>query len=304
MSDIVMPKLSDTMTEGRLVSWKKRVGETVRRGDVLAEVETDKANMELEAFVSGELLEIKVEAGEMASVGAVIAVIGKAAEKGGQPAQPAAAAPPKAEPAAGAPPAAPAAAEAKPAPAVAEPKLAEAEAKAAPTVSEAAGTKPPEVPGPSDFKQDEAQAPVAPLAPATGEAQAAPVSPTRPALLPPLTSLPSLKRRTPKPRLRRKAASGRRRWCAAERGNLASSCLRSRGAGRMVASCCRIWSSARPRRSSRGSRSRPSPGPHPPLLPLLQTGRQQGRAPRLCPDFGPPLPKPSANRGARYRISP
>ncbi len=178
MSDIVMPKLSDTMTEGRLVSWKKRVGETVRRGDVLAEVETDKANMELEAFVSGELLEIKVEAGEMASVGAVIAVIGKAAEKGGQPAQPAAAAPPKAEPAAGAPPAAPAAAEAKPAPAVAEPKLAEAEAKAAPTVSEAAGTKPPEVPGPSDFKQDEAQAPVAPLAPATGEAQAAPVSPS------------------------------------------------------------------------------------------------------------------------------
>ena len=91
MNEIVMPKLSDTMTEGRLVSWKKRVGETVRRGDVLAEVETDKANMELEAFVSGELLEIKVQSGEMAQVGTVIAVIGTAEEKGSQGVQPEAA---------------------------------------------------------------------------------------------------------------------------------------------------------------------------------------------------------------------
>ena len=93
MNDIVMPKLSDTMTEGRIVSWKKRVGEAVRRGDVLAEVETDKANMELEAFVPGVLLEIRVQAGEMAPVGTVIAVIGKAEEKGAQGARPAAAAP-------------------------------------------------------------------------------------------------------------------------------------------------------------------------------------------------------------------
>ena len=82
MSDIVMPKLSDTMTEGRLVSWKKQVGEMVRRGDVLAEVETDKANMELEAFTSGVLLEIRVPAGQPAQVGTVIAVIGSPEEKG------------------------------------------------------------------------------------------------------------------------------------------------------------------------------------------------------------------------------
>jgi pyruvate dehydrogenase E2 component (dihydrolipoamide acetyltransferase) len=81
MNEIVMPKLSDTMTEGRLVSWKKQVGEEVRRGDVLAEVETDKANMELEAFTSGVLLEIRVQAGEQAEVGTVIAVIGSADEK-------------------------------------------------------------------------------------------------------------------------------------------------------------------------------------------------------------------------------
>lgn len=82
MNEIVMPKLSDTMTEGRLVSWKKRVGEVVSRGEVLAEVETDKANMELESFVSGELLEIKVQEGEAVPVGTVIAVIGKGEEKG------------------------------------------------------------------------------------------------------------------------------------------------------------------------------------------------------------------------------
>jgi len=85
MNEIVMPKLSDTMTEGRLISWKKRVGEQVSRGEVLAEVETDKANMELEAFVSGVLLEIRVEPGDMVPVGTVIAAIGAAEEKG-QPA--------------------------------------------------------------------------------------------------------------------------------------------------------------------------------------------------------------------------
>ena len=77
-TEITMPKLSDTMTEGRLVSWKKSVGERVERGDILAEVETDKANMELEAFTSGTLLETRVKPGEMAPVGTVIAIVGKA----------------------------------------------------------------------------------------------------------------------------------------------------------------------------------------------------------------------------------
>lgn len=88
MNEIVMPKLSDTMTEGRLVSWKKRVGDEVRRGEVIAEVETDKANMELEAYVPGVLLEIRVQAGELVQVGTVIAVVGKAGEKVGETAAP------------------------------------------------------------------------------------------------------------------------------------------------------------------------------------------------------------------------
>jgi pyruvate dehydrogenase E2 component (dihydrolipoamide acetyltransferase) len=88
MNEIVMPKLSDTMTEGRLISWKKRVGESVQRGDVIAEVETDKANMELEAFTAGVLLETRAQPGDLVQVGTVIATIGTPEEKGAaQPAQ-------------------------------------------------------------------------------------------------------------------------------------------------------------------------------------------------------------------------
>jgi len=79
-TEITMPKLSDTMTEGRLISWKKSVGEKVERGDILAEVETDKANMELESFSSGILLETRVKPGEMAQVGTVIAIVGEAGD--------------------------------------------------------------------------------------------------------------------------------------------------------------------------------------------------------------------------------
>jgi pyruvate dehydrogenase E2 component (dihydrolipoamide acetyltransferase) len=84
-TEITMPKLSDTMTEGRLISWKKSVGEKVERGDILAEVETDKANMELESFSSGILLETRVKPGEMALVGTVIAIVGSAGETAGTP---------------------------------------------------------------------------------------------------------------------------------------------------------------------------------------------------------------------------
>ena len=75
-TEITMPKLSDTMTEGRLIAWKKSVGEKVARGEIIAEVETDKATMELEAFASGVLLEIRIKPGEMAPVGTVIGTIG------------------------------------------------------------------------------------------------------------------------------------------------------------------------------------------------------------------------------------
>jgi pyruvate dehydrogenase E2 component (dihydrolipoamide acetyltransferase) len=124
MNEIVMPKLSDTMTEGRIVSWKKRVGEAVRRGDVLAEVETDKANMELEAFAQGVLLEIRVQAGEMAQVGTVIAVIGKADEKLAPAAPEGEVAPAKPQPEA-----APAKPEPEAAPAKPEPEAAPVEPK-------------------------------------------------------------------------------------------------------------------------------------------------------------------------------
>jgi pyruvate dehydrogenase E2 component (dihydrolipoamide acetyltransferase) len=72
---IEMPKLSDTMTEGTLIKWHKKVGDTVEIGDILAEVETDKATMEMEAFDEGTLTEILVQEGEKALVNGVIAVL-------------------------------------------------------------------------------------------------------------------------------------------------------------------------------------------------------------------------------------
>ncbi len=70
-----MPKLSDTMTEGTLVKWKKKVGDQVKFGDVLAEVETDKATMEMEAFDDGKLAEIYVEEGGRVAIGAKLALL-------------------------------------------------------------------------------------------------------------------------------------------------------------------------------------------------------------------------------------
>jgi pyruvate dehydrogenase E2 component (dihydrolipoamide acetyltransferase) len=72
---IRMPKLSDTMEEGRLIAWRKRVGDSVKRGEVLAEIETDKADMEFEAYTEGVLAQIVVEAGATVPVGTLIAVI-------------------------------------------------------------------------------------------------------------------------------------------------------------------------------------------------------------------------------------
>lgn len=80
-TEITMPKLSDTMEEGTLIAWRKSVGEKVKRGDIIAEIETDKAAMELESFASGILLETRVKEGEVVSVGTVIALVGEAGEK-------------------------------------------------------------------------------------------------------------------------------------------------------------------------------------------------------------------------------
>lgn len=72
-----MPKMSDTMEEGTLVSWQKKVGDQVKSGDILAEVETDKATMELEAYEDGTLLYVGIKEGEAVPVDGIIAVIGE-----------------------------------------------------------------------------------------------------------------------------------------------------------------------------------------------------------------------------------
>jgi len=77
MAEIVyMPKLSDTMTEGVVAAWNKKVGEEVKEGEILAEIETDKATMEFESFYDGVLLHIGVETGNAAPVNTVLAIIG------------------------------------------------------------------------------------------------------------------------------------------------------------------------------------------------------------------------------------
>ena len=78
MAEIInMPRLSDTMEEGTVSSWLKKVGDQINEGDILAEIETDKATMEFESFHSGELLYIGVEAGKTVPVDSMLAIIGK-----------------------------------------------------------------------------------------------------------------------------------------------------------------------------------------------------------------------------------
>ena len=104
--NIEMPKLSDTMTEGTVIKWHKQVGDSVEVGDLLAEIETDKATMEMEAFDDGTITEILVKAGEKAVIGGTLAILG-----GDSAAAPSSAAPATSSPAS-APSAAPATAKA------------------------------------------------------------------------------------------------------------------------------------------------------------------------------------------------
>ena len=83
MPEITMPKLSDTMTEGTLLRWRKKKGDKVEVGDILAEVETDKATMEMEAFEEGTLADIYVPEGGKVVVGAAIALVLGEGEKAG-----------------------------------------------------------------------------------------------------------------------------------------------------------------------------------------------------------------------------
>lgn len=81
MAEIVyMPKLSDTMTEGVVAEWTKKVGDAVSAGEILAEIETDKATMEFESFYDGVLLHIGVEKGKAAPINSILAIIGEKGE--------------------------------------------------------------------------------------------------------------------------------------------------------------------------------------------------------------------------------
>ena len=81
MAEVIrMPLLSDTMTEGKIISWNKKVGDKVKADDVLADVETDKATMEVNGYVDGTLLYIGVPAGEAAKINQIIAIVGKEGE--------------------------------------------------------------------------------------------------------------------------------------------------------------------------------------------------------------------------------
>ena len=93
---VLMPRLSDTMTEGVIASWNKKVGDDVKKGDLLAEIETDKATMELESYKNGKLLYIGAEQGQKIAVNDLLCIIGEegkvdvqkivaAAKGGGQP---------------------------------------------------------------------------------------------------------------------------------------------------------------------------------------------------------------------------
>jgi len=146
MAEIIrMPRMSDTMTEGVLVEWHKKVGDAIKSGDILAEVETDKATMDLESFQEGTLLHLGVDKGAAVPVDSIIAILGKSGEdisailagEGSKSAGQGAAQAPAAAPATPATPA-PAPAASAPAAAAAPAAPAPAPAPAAPSAAPAA----------------------------------------------------------------------------------------------------------------------------------------------------------------------
>ncbi len=85
-ADIIMPKMGDAMTEGKVVRWYKKAGDAVKKGEPLLEIETDKVNLDLEAEADGTLSELSAQEGEMVQVGGVVARILAAGESAGEPA--------------------------------------------------------------------------------------------------------------------------------------------------------------------------------------------------------------------------
>src|ERR1043165_7330036 len=81
MAEIVrMPKMSDTMTEGVIAKWHKKVGDTVKSGELMAEIETDKATMDYESFNSGVVLYLGAKEGQPVQINGVLAIVGKQGE--------------------------------------------------------------------------------------------------------------------------------------------------------------------------------------------------------------------------------
>ena len=151
--DVVMPKLSDTMEEGKILRWMKKPGDQVNIGDVLAEVETDKADMELEAESSGVLSKILVDEGGSAAVGEKIALLGDGESR---------------------------AAEAKPEAPEPKPEATEPRPEGRPAKSEARESKP-EARGPRPIVPPRAEAPrpLGPRPPAPRPQRSAPPAPAR-----------------------------------------------------------------------------------------------------------------------------
>jgi pyruvate dehydrogenase E2 component (dihydrolipoamide acetyltransferase) len=85
MADIIMPKMGDAMTEGKVVRWYKKAGDAVKKGEPLLEIETDKVNLDLEAEQDGTLGDVAADAGKMVEVGGVLATILGAGEKSAPP---------------------------------------------------------------------------------------------------------------------------------------------------------------------------------------------------------------------------
>ena len=96
--EIVMPRLSDTMENGTIARWLKKEGDEVKKGEVLADVETDKATMPLESYAAGRLAQVLLPEGQSAPIGTTIAVIAVGGEQLPGPAAPPSAAAPVATP--------------------------------------------------------------------------------------------------------------------------------------------------------------------------------------------------------------
>ncbi|MEO8266749.1 MAG: dihydrolipoamide acetyltransferase family protein [Ilumatobacteraceae bacterium] len=173
MADVTLPQLGETVTEGTITRWFKKVGDSVSADEPLFEVSTDKVDTEVPSPITGTVTEIRVQEGDTVPVGAVIAVVGEAAGAAAP-----AAAPPEAEPAAEAPAAEAPAAEAPAAEApAAEAPAAESPAAEAPAAeSPAAPALPPKTPAP-EAAGPPAGEPAVPPAPQPAAVAPAPVAP-------------------------------------------------------------------------------------------------------------------------------